>query len=162
MYRLVCLGWISKPERKENFSFETRVAPLRTQPKLQPRFLTLSPMRLSHNGYLELILTHNETRPITVGVRNPDCSQNCRFHVREILSFWVSTRQRQNDMNGARVRSSLQNPTLAEHEIFRTHVSARPLHEQIHCELMSAYDEALSVAMYVLLALLAVVENGYD
>jgi len=56
MNRLVCLGWISKPERKENFSFETRVAPLRTQPKLQPRFLTLSPMRLSHNGYLELIL----------------------------------------------------------------------------------------------------------
>src|SRR5207249_9319872 len=42
MNRLVCLGWISKPERKENFSFETRVAPLRTQPKLQPRFLTLS------------------------------------------------------------------------------------------------------------------------
>ena len=56
MNRLVCLGRISKPERKENFSFETRVAPLRTQPKLQPRFLTLSPMRLSHNGYLELIL----------------------------------------------------------------------------------------------------------
>ena len=56
MNRLVCLGWISKPERKENFSFETRVGPLRTQPKLQPRFLTLSPMRLSHNGYLELIL----------------------------------------------------------------------------------------------------------
>ncbi len=162
MNRLVCLGWISKPERKENFSFETRVAPLRTQPKLQPRFLTLSPMRLSHNGYLELILTHNETRSIAVGVRNPDCSQNCRFHVREILSFWVSTRQRQNDMNGARVTSSLQNPTLAEHEIFRTHVSARPLHDQIHRELMSAHDEPISVAMYVLLALLAVVDNGYD
>jgi hypothetical protein len=30
MNRLVCLGWISKLERKENFSFETRVAPLRT------------------------------------------------------------------------------------------------------------------------------------
>ena len=56
MNRLVCLGWISKPERKENFSFETRVAPLRTQPKPQPRFLTLSPMRLSHNGNFELIL----------------------------------------------------------------------------------------------------------
>jgi len=82
--------------------------------------------------------------------------------VREILSFWVSTRQRQNDMNGVRVTSSLQNPTLAEHEIFRTHVSARPLHDQIRRELMSAYDEALSVAMYVLLALLAVAENGYD
>ena len=82
--------------------------------------------------------------------------------MREILSFWVSTRQRQNDMNGARVTSSLQNPTLAEHEIFRTHVSARPLHEQIHCELMSAYDEALSVGKYGLLALLAVVENVYD
>jgi hypothetical protein len=65
-------------------------------------------------------------------------------------------------MNGARARSSLQNPTLAEHEIFRTHVSARPLHDQIHRELMSAHDERLSVAMYVLLALLAVVENGYD
>ena len=65
-------------------------------------------------------------------------------------------------MNGARVRSSLRNPILAEHEIFRTHVSARALHDQIHRELMSAYDEALSVAMYVLLALLTVVENGYD
>src|SRR6476620_11854770 len=52
MIRLVCLGWISKPERKENFSFETRVSPLGTQPQLQPRFLTLSPMRLSHNGLL--------------------------------------------------------------------------------------------------------------
>ena len=37
--------------------------------------------------------------------------------MREILSFWVSTRQRQNEMNGARVMSALQNPTLAEHEI---------------------------------------------
>jgi hypothetical protein len=82
--------------------------------------------------------------------------------VREILSFWVSTRQRQNDMNAVRVTSSLQNPTLAEHEIFRTHVSARPLHDQIHRELMSAHDEPLSVAMRVLLALLAVVENGYN
>ncbi len=82
--------------------------------------------------------------------------------MREILSFWVSTRQRQNDMNGARVTSSLQKPTLAEHEIFRTHVSARPLHDQIHRELMSAHDEPLSVAMRVLLALSAVVENGYD
>jgi hypothetical protein len=119
-------------------------------------------MRLSHNGYLELILTHNETRPIAVGVRNTDCSHECRFHVREILPFWISTRQRQNDMNGARVTSSLQNFTLAEHEIFRTHVSARPLHHQIHRQLMSAHDEPLSVAMYVLLALLVVVENGYD
>ena len=82
--------------------------------------------------------------------------------MREILSFWVSTRQRQNDMSGARVTSSLQNPTLAEHEIFRTHVSAKPLRDQIHRELMSAYDEPLSVAMRVLLALLAVVENGYN
>jgi hypothetical protein len=65
-------------------------------------------------------------------------------------------------MNGTRVTSSLQNPTLAEHEIFRTHVSARSLHDQIHCELMSAHDESISVAMYVLLALLAVVENGYN
>jgi len=149
-------------ERKENFSFETRVAPLRTQPKLQPRFLTLSAMPLSHNGYLELILTHNETRSIAVGVRNPDCSHNCRFHVRKILPFLFFAPQRQNDMSGARVTSSLQNPILAEHEIFRTHVSARPLHEQIHRELMSAHDEPLSVAMRVLLALLAVVENGYD
>jgi hypothetical protein len=82
--------------------------------------------------------------------------------VREILPFFVSTPQRQSDMNGARVTSSLQNPTLAEHEIFRTHVSARPLHDQIHRELMSAHDEPLSVAMYVLLALSAVVENGYN
>jgi hypothetical protein len=82
--------------------------------------------------------------------------------VGEILSFWVSTRQRQNDMNGARVTSSLQNLTLAEHEIFRTHVSARPLHDQIHRELMSAHDKPFSVAMCILLAWLAVVENGYD
>src|SRR6266481_7657462 len=100
MNRLVCLGWIFKPERKRKFFFETRVAPLRTQPKLQPRFLTLSAMPLSHNGYLELILTHNETRSIAVGVRNPDCSQKLSFYAREILSFWVSTRQRQNDMYG--------------------------------------------------------------
>ena len=65
-------------------------------------------------------------------------------------------------MNAASVTSSLQNPTLAEHEIFRTHVSARPLHDQIHRELMSAHDEHLSVAMYVLLLLLVVVENGYN
>jgi hypothetical protein len=119
-------------------------------------------MPLSHNGYLKLILTHNETRSIAVRVRNPDCSQNCRSYVREFLSFWVSTRQRQNDMNGARVTSSWQYPTLAEHETFRTHVSARPLHDQIHRELIGAHDEPLSVAMYVLLALLAAVENGYD
>jgi len=67
-----------------------------------------------------------------------------------------------NDVNGARVTSSLQNPTLTEHEIFRTHVSARPLHDQIHRELMSAHDEPLSVATYVLLSLLAFVENGDD
>ncbi len=71
--------------------------------------------------------------------------------MREILPFLFSSSQRQNDMSGVRVTSSLQNPTLAEHEIFRTHVSAKPLHDQIHRELMSAYDEALSVAMYVLL-----------
>ena len=82
--------------------------------------------------------------------------------MREILPCLFSTPQRQNDMSSVRVTSSLQNPALAEHEIFRTHVSAKPLHDQIHRELMSAYDEALSVAMYVLLALLAVVENGYD
>jgi hypothetical protein len=65
-------------------------------------------------------------------------------------------------MNGARVTSSLQNPTLAEHEIFRTRVSARSLHDQIHREFMSAHDELLSVAMRGLIVLLAVVENGYD
>ena len=82
--------------------------------------------------------------------------------MREILPFLFSTPQRQNDMNGARVTSSLRNPILAEHEIFRAHVSTRPLHDQIHRKLMSAHDEPLFVAMYVLLALLAVVENGYD
>jgi len=65
-------------------------------------------------------------------------------------------------MNGARVTSSLQNPTLAEHEIFRTHVSARPLHDQVHRELMSAHDDPLFVAMRFLVALSAVVENGCD
>jgi hypothetical protein len=65
-------------------------------------------------------------------------------------------------MDGARVTSSFQNLTLAEHEIFRTHVSPGLYTIKIHRELMSAYDEPLSVAMRVLLALLAVVENGYD
>jgi len=102
MNRLVCLGWISKPERKENFSFETRVVSLRTQPKLQPRFLTLSAMPLSHNGYLELILCaqrnafHRGGRPqprlqpfeldIEVGGRNNvreiDCHSNVAGWVR--------------------------------------------------------------------------------
>jgi len=68
-------------------------------------------MRLSHNGNLELMLTHSET--LSVAAK-------------------------------------------------RVHVFARPLHDQIHRELMSAYGEPLSVAMYGLLALLAVVENGYD
>ena len=76
MNRLVCLGWISKPERKENFSFETRVAPLRTQPKLQPRFLTLSPMRLSHNGNLQLMLTNSETLSAAAYVRT-DSNYGC-------------------------------------------------------------------------------------
>ena len=93
MHRLVCLGWISEPERKEKFSFETQVAPLRTQPKLQPRFLTLSPMRLSHNGYLELILRaernafHRGGRPqsklldIEVGGRNNVGEIDCHLDV---------------------------------------------------------------------------------
>ena len=38
----------------------------------------------------------------------------------------------------------------------------QPFYTQIHCELMKAYDEPLSVGMYGLLALLAFVENGYD
>ena len=73
-------------------------------------------------------------------------------------------------------RPRVAESTLAEHEIFRTHVSARPLHDRIHRELvyrllqfqklsqlfMSAHDEPLFVAMRVLLALSAVVENGYD
>jgi hypothetical protein len=65
-------------------------------------------------------------------------------------------------MNDARVTSCLQNAMLAEHEIFRAHVSASLLQDQIHRELMSAHDEPLSVAMRFLVALLAVVENGYD
>ena len=133
MNRLVCLGWISKPERKENFSFETRVAPLRIQPKLQPRFLTLSSKRLSHNGYLEIMLTHDETRSIAVGVHNPE-RRACHVIFAEAHTS----------------------------EIFRRHVSTRPLHHQIHRELMSAHDESLSLAMRVLLVLLAVVENGYN
>ncbi len=123
MNRLVCLGWISKPERKENFSFETRVAPLRTQPKLQPRFLTLSPMPLSHNGYLEVILRAQRNAFDRGGRLQSRLFAELSFHVREILPFLFSAPQRQNDMNRARVTSSLQNPTLAEHEICsRTHV----------------------------------------
>jgi hypothetical protein len=33
MNRLICLRWISNPQRKENLSREAQVAPLRTQPK---------------------------------------------------------------------------------------------------------------------------------
>jgi len=44
MNRLVCLRWISKTQRKENFSGEARVAPPTTQPNLQPRFFELSAM----------------------------------------------------------------------------------------------------------------------
>src|SRR3954462_15785657 len=91
MNRFVCLGWISKPERKENFSFETRPAPLRTQPKLQPRFLTLSPMRLSHNGNLQLMLTHSERFPSPRSATAPgmqplwlDIKVDGRNNVREI------------------------------------------------------------------------------
>src|SRR6266436_6806765 len=108
MNRLVCLGWISKPERKENFSFETRVAPLRTQPKLQPRFLTLSPMPLSHNGYLEVILRAQRNAFDRGGRPQSRLFAELSFHVREILPFLFSTQQRQNDINGARVTSSLQ------------------------------------------------------
>src|SRR6476646_3781831 len=118
MNRLVCLGRISKPERKENFSFETRVVPLRTQPKLQPRFLTLSPMRLSHNGYLELILraqrnaSHRGVRPqsrlfANIGIRisftnltfelNHGCSPLepvlCNRYAFTIVEFKMARRQ---------------------------------------------------------------------
>ncbi|PYK23012.1 MAG: hypothetical protein DME59_18375 [Verrucomicrobia bacterium] len=77
MNRLVCLRWISKPERKENFSFEMRVAPIRDQ-----------------------------------------------------------------------IYRELMYPPLQFHERSQYFIGA--------------HDEPLSVAMYVLLALLAVVENGYD
>ena len=63
----------------------------------------------------------------------------------------------------------------AYHSVCRIHISrtrnfpytrsARPLHDQIHRELpslMGAHDKPLSVAMRGLLALSAVVENGYD
>jgi hypothetical protein len=62
--------------------------------------------------------------------------------------FCYSSDNDKNDMYGTRVTSSLQNPTLEEHDN--------------HRELISAHDEPLSVAMRVLLLLLAVVENGYD
>jgi hypothetical protein len=38
MNRLVCLRWISKTQRKENFSREARVAPLETPPQTPIRF----------------------------------------------------------------------------------------------------------------------------
>src|SRR5262249_27369506 len=44
MNRLVCLRWSSTTQRKENFSREARVAPLRTQSQLQPAFLRSSAM----------------------------------------------------------------------------------------------------------------------
>ena len=77
---MVSFVWVrfSKPERKENFSFENAGLPLETQPKLQPRFLTLSPMRLSHNGYLELILRARRNAASS-GVCNPDCSRILGF-----------------------------------------------------------------------------------
>jgi hypothetical protein len=103
MNRLVCLGWITKPERKESFSFETRVAPLRTQPKLQPRFLTLSQMRLSHNGNLELMLTHSETLSGAKRVLNPDCSRLSQCCVtgmplQSLSSKWHAAKARRGSM----------------------------------------------------------------
>jgi hypothetical protein len=51
---------------------------------------------------------------------------------------------------------------ILNHQIHRELVY-RPLHFQKRSQLfMSAHDEPLSVAMYVLLALSAVVENGYN
>ena len=91
-------------------------------------------MRLSHNGYLEIMLTHNETRPIGVGVCNPDCACHvisAEFHISRTRNF-----------SYARFCQAFKRSN--------------------NCELMSAHDEALSVAMYVLLLLLVVVENGYD
>ena len=106
-------------------------------------------MRLSHNGYLE---------------NNANAQRNA-VH-----------RGGRPQSRTARVSRYLQNLTLAEHEIFRRHVSTRPLHDQIHRELvhrllqfqkrsqlfMSPHDDPLFVAMRVLVALSAVVENGYD
>ena len=62
--------------------------------------------------------------------------------------FCCSSDNDKNDMYSAGVTSSLQNPTIAEHEN--------------HRKLMSAHDEPHSVAMRVSLLLLAVAENGYD
>ena len=44
----------------------------------------------------------------------------------------------------------------------RTHISAKLLQDQVHCELMSELDEPRSVATYGVLARSASVENGYD
>jgi hypothetical protein len=70
------------------------------------------------------------------------------------------TSQRQNDV-GARVTFVFAESTTAN--LFgNTRVSARPLHDRIHRELVSAHYELLFVAMCVLIALLVVVENGYN
>ena len=45
------------------------MTPLRTQLKLQPRFLTLSPIRQFHNGNLQLMLTNRET--LSVAAKRP-------------------------------------------------------------------------------------------
>jgi hypothetical protein len=55
-------------------------------------------------------------------------------------------------------RSAILSPAGHRGEVKEREV----LHDQIHRELMSAYDELLSVAMRVLLGFSAVVENGYD
>jgi hypothetical protein len=67
----VYVGSLRLKEKK--FFREARVAPLRTQRKLQPRFLTLSAMRLSHNCNLELMLKHSETLSVAesrIGVKS--------------------------------------------------------------------------------------------
>lgn len=57
--------------KEKKISFESRLAPLRTSPNSQPRFLTLSQMRLSHNGILEHDQIHLELmyRPLQLDER---------------------------------------------------------------------------------------------
>jgi hypothetical protein len=143
MHRLVCLGWISTPEGKDNFSFETQVAHSEPSPTSTALLDVISDAAVTQwllgtNANAQRNSFRREARPqfrafANIGARISLTSLtfklirstgNCRFHVREILSFLFSTPQRQNDMDDARVTSSLQNPTSAEHEIFRTHVSA--------------------------------------
>ncbi|MDX6447114.1 MAG: hypothetical protein QOH71_4188 [Blastocatellia bacterium] len=119
-------------------------------------------MRLSHNGYLELILRAQRNAFHRAGCPQSRLFAELSFSCARDSAFFV--------FHPAMTKSyerRAYHVMFAESHIGRTRSFpyapfCQPFYTQIHCELMKAYDEPLSVGMYGLLALLAFVENGYD